>query len=100
MEKTRRKIIIKIVIAVICIVALIAAMLGGFWVFQNNLAEKYTFEEFSGQKGGDRIHFLNTETVMPSFSKVTESLPLLTAEKTATIREDLKVWTLTAMKIL
>lgn len=60
MEKTRRKIIIKIVIAVICIVALIAAMLGGFWVFQNNLAEKYTFEEFSGQKGGDRIHFLNT----------------------------------------
>lgn len=60
MEKTRRKIIIKIVIAVICIVALIAAMLGGFWVFQNNLAEKYTFEEFSDQKGGDRIHFLNT----------------------------------------
>lgn len=60
MEKTRRKIIIKIVIAVICIVALTAAMLGGFWAFQNNLAEKYTFEEFSGQKGGGRIHFLNT----------------------------------------
>lgn len=60
MEKTRRKVIVRIIIAVICIAGLIAAMVGGFFVFKSNLEDKYTFEQFAGQKGGDRIHFLNT----------------------------------------
>lgn len=59
MKKAKKKISTVIIIVLVC-VGIVAGAVGGFFAYLNSIEDKYTFQQFDGQKGGDRIHFLNT----------------------------------------